>query len=203
MNARGRPRSFDRAVALERAMDVFWARGYAGTSISELTEAMGINSPSLYAAFGSKEELFREAVALYVATDDACTLQMLEGDLTTRDSIAAMLIASARSCARPDKPTGCFLMLGATNGGPDTDAAQQFLCDQRKDMAQRIRARLERGVADGELPPGLDLARVAAYFGTIIKGMSIEARDGADAETLLSVAHSAMRGWDALTSTQG
>src|SRR5690606_1629459 len=135
-----------------------------GTSISELTEAMGINSPSLYAAFGSKEELFREAVALYVATDDACTLQMLEGDLTTRDSIAAMLIASARSCARPDKPTGCFLMLGAPNGGPDTDGAQQFLCDQRKDMAARIRARLERGVADGELPPGLDLARIAAYF---------------------------------------
>lgn len=190
-------------MALERAMEVFWARGYAGTSISELTEAMGINSPSLYAAFGSKEELFREAVALYVATDDSCTLKMLEGDLTTRDSIAAMLIASARSCAQPDKPTGCFLMLGATNGGPDTDSAQQFLCDQRKDMAQRIRARLERGVADGELPPGLDLARIAAYFGTIIKGMSIEARDGADAETLLSVAHSAMRGWDALTSTQG
>ena len=84
-------------MALERAMEVFWARGYAGTSISELTEAMGINSPSLYAAFGSKEELFREAVALYVATDDSCTLKMLEGDLTTRDSIAAMLIAMPES----------------------------------------------------------------------------------------------------------
>ncbi|WP_018181905.1 TetR/AcrR family transcriptional regulator [Kaistia granuli] len=184
-------------------MDVFWARGYAGTSIAELTEAMGINSPSLYAAFGSKEALFREAVALYVATDDACTLQMLEGALTTRDSITAMLHASAKSCVRPDKPAGCFVMLGATNGGPETDAAQQFLCDQRKDMASRIRGRLERGVADGELPPGLQLDRIAAYFGTVIKGMSIEARDGATVETLLSVAQSAMLGWDALTSTQG
>jgi AcrR family transcriptional regulator len=203
MNARGRPRSFDRSVALERAMEVFWARGYAGTSIAELTEAMGINSPSLYAAFGSKEELFREAVALYVATDDACTLEMLEGDLTTRDSIAAMLFASAKSCARPDKPSGCFLMLGATNGGPETDSAQQYLCDQRKDMARRIRYRLERGVTDGELPAGLNLDRIAAYFGTVIKGMSIEARDGADVGTLISVAHSTMLGWDALTSTQG
>ena len=203
MNARGRPRSFDRSVALERAMDVFWARGYAGASIAELTEAMGINSPSLYAAFGSKEELFREAVALYVATDDACTLSMLEGELTTRESIAAMLFASARSCARPDKPAGCFVVLGATNGGPETDAAQQYLCDRRRDVARRIRDRLERGVAEGELPQGLELDRIAAYFGTVVKGMSIEARDGADGGTLLSVAKSAMLGWDALTSTQG
>ncbi|MCX5496473.1 TetR/AcrR family transcriptional regulator [Kaistia dalseonensis] len=203
MTARGRPRSFDRAVALEKAMEVFWARGYAGASIAELTEVMGINSPSLYAAFGSKEELFKEAVALYVATDDSCTLQMLEGDLTTRDSIAAMLAVNARSCLLPDRPSGCFLMIGATNGGPETDAAQQYLCDKRKDMAARIRARLERGVADGELPAGLNLDRIAAYFATVIKGMSIEARDGADAETLAAVARSAMFGWDAITSTQG
>ncbi len=134
MGARGRPRGFDRAAALEKAMEVFWARGYAGASMAELTEAMGINPPSLYAAFGSKEELFKEAVGLYAATDDGCTLTMLEGDLSTRDSIAAMLMASARSCMRPDKPSGCFLMLGATNGGPDTDAAQAYLCDRRRDM---------------------------------------------------------------------
>ncbi len=175
MGARGRPRGFDRAAALEKAMEVFWARGYAGASMAELTEAMGINPPSLYAAFGSKEELFKEAVGLYAATDDGCTLTMLEGNLSTRDSIAAMLMASARSCMRPDKPSGCFLMLGATNGGPETDAAQAYLCDRRRDMAARIRARLARGIADGELPPGLDLDRVTAYFATVIKGMSIEA----------------------------
>lgn len=203
MGARGRPRGFDRQAALEKAMDVFWARGYAGASIAELTEAMGINPPSLYAAFGSKEELFKEAVRLYVETDDSCTLAMLEGDLSTRESIAAMLVACARSCAVPGKPAGCFLMLGAANGGPETDAAQDYLCDRRRDMGERIRLRLARGVADGELPPGLDLARVTAYFATVIKGMSIEARDGADIHTLSGVARSAMLGWDAITSTQG
>lgn len=202
MGARGRPRGFDREAALEKAMDVFWARGYAGASIAELTEAMGINPPSLYAAFGSKEELFKQAVALYAETDDVCTMSMLEGDLSTRDSIAAMLMASARSCARPGKPTGCFLMLGAANGGPETDAAQDYLCDRRRDMGGRIHARLARGVTDGELPAALDLARVTAYFATVIKGMSIEARDGADIATLMAVAHSAMLGWDAITSTQ-
>ena len=202
MGARGRPRGFDRAAALEKAMEVFWARGYAGASMAELTEAMGINPPSLYAAFGSQEELFKEAVGLYAATDDGCTLTMLEGNLSTRDSIAAMLMASARSCMRPDKSSGCFLMLGATNGGPETDAAQAYLCDRRRDMGARIRARLARGIADGELPPGLDLDRVTAYFATVIKGMSIEARDGADMETLAGVARSAMLGWDAITSTQ-
>ena len=108
MAERGRPRCFDRAAALEKAMEVFWARGYAGASIAELTEAMGIASPSLYAAFGSKEALFREAVELYVRSDDACTLKMLEGNLTTRESIAAMLFSSARSCVLPAKPTGSF-----------------------------------------------------------------------------------------------
>lgn len=203
MGVRGRPRGFDRGAALEQAMDVFWARGYAGASIAELTEAMGINPPSLYAAFGSKEALFEEAVRLYAETDDSCTLRMLEGDLTTRESIAAMLMASARSCVMPDKPAGCFMMLGATNGGPETDAAQNYLCERRRDMGERIRARLARGVADGELPPSLNLARVTAYFATVIKGMSIEARDGADIDTLAAVAHSAMLGWDAITSTQG
>ncbi len=203
MGVRGRPRGFDRDAALEQAMDVFWARGYAGASIAELTEAMGINPPSLYAAFGSKEELFKEAVRLYAETDDACTLSMLEGDLTTRQSITAMLLASARSCVKPGKPSGCFMTLGAANGGPETDAAQHFLCDQRRDMAGRIRARLARGVTDGELPDGLDLDRITAFFATVIKGMSIEARDGADIATLTAVAHSAMLGWDAITSTQG
>lgn len=184
-------------------MEVFWARGYAGASMAELTAAMEINAPSLYAAFGSKEALFKEAVGLYAATDDSCTLEMLEGDLSTRESIAAMLKVSARSCVLPDKPVGCFLMLGATNGGPETEAASHYLCDRRLEMAERIRARLARGVADGELPPGLDLPRITAYFATVIKGMSIEARDGADAETLMAVARSAMLGWDAMTSTQG
>lgn len=183
-------------------MEVFWARGYAGASIAELTQAMGINPPSLYGAFGSKEDLFKEAVGLFLATDDACTPKLLSGDLTARESIRAMLMAAARSCVQANKPTGCLIVLGATNGGPDASAAQQHLKECREQMTERIRNRLERGVVEGELPASLDLGRVAAYFITVFNGLSISARDGASLDTLLAVVSSAMAGWDAITSTQ-
>ena len=202
MQERGRPRSFDRSAALEKAMEVFWARGYAGASISELTRAMGINPPSLYAAFGSKEALFEEAVGLFIATDDACTPQLLSGDLSARDSIRTMLMAAARSCVQPDKPTGCLLVLGAANGGPEVAEAQRLLKDCRAKMTERIRSRLERAVEDGELPSGLNLDRISAYYITVYNGLSISARDGAGLETLVAVVSSAMAGWDAITSTQ-
>ena len=161
---------------------------------------MGINSPSLYAAFGSKEASFREAVSLYLATATAGTLKALEGDLSTRDSVAAMLLAAAEGCATPGKPTGCLIVLGAANGGPDTQAMQQHLSDRKKETPRRIRHRLERGVKDGELPDGLDLDGIAAYFSTIINGFSIEARDGATIDALHHVVGHAMLGWDALTA---
>ncbi|MBR7517946.1 TetR/AcrR family transcriptional regulator, partial [Mycobacterium tuberculosis] len=96
MSERGRPRKFDRTEALEKAMEVFWARGYVGASLAELTAAMGINPPSLYAAFGSKDALFREAVELFLDREDTCTPAWVAGELTTRQSITAMLMAAAR-----------------------------------------------------------------------------------------------------------
>jgi AcrR family transcriptional regulator len=203
MVERGRPRNFERSDALEKAMDVFWARGYSGASIAELTATMGINSPSLYAAFGSKEALFREAVALYVGTKSACTLKALEGDLSTRDSIAAMLFAAAEGCVTPGKPKGCLIVLGATTGDPETEAMQRYLRDFRRETETRVRKRLERGVNDGELPDDLDLNGIAAYFSTIVNGFSIEARDGASVDTLRRTVDCAMRGWKALTATPG
>jgi AcrR family transcriptional regulator len=203
MSERGRPRKFDRHQALESAMELFWARGYVGTSLSDLTAAMGINPPSLYAAFGSKEALFREAVALFLDQEDTYTPALLAGDLTTRDSIAAMLHAAARSFVQPEKPTGCLLVVGAANGGPDTAGVQAHMTDCRRIMTERIRARLERGVADGDLPDGLDLERLAAFYIAVFHGLSISARDGTSEETLHAVVRNAMAGWDAMTSTQG
>lgn len=203
MSERGRPRKFDRHKALETAMELFWARGYVGTSLTDLTAAMGINPPSLYAAFGSKETLFREAVALFLDQEDTSTPALLAGDLTTRESISTMLHAAARSFVQPQKPTGCLLVLGATNGGPDIAGVQAHMTECRHRMADRIRARLERGVADGELPDGLDLERLAAFFIAVYNGLSVSARDGASEETLLAIVRNAMAGWDAMTSTQG
>src|SRR5258707_15468488 len=112
---RGRPRGFDRTEALVRAMKVFWARGYEGASISDLKAEMGIGSPSLYAAFGSKEELFREAVKLYSATEGSDTWRSLQTAPTAREGIEGVLMYTARAFTRPDKPPGCLVGLSALN----------------------------------------------------------------------------------------
>src|SRR5918996_4164529 len=118
MAERGRPRSFDRAAALRRAMEVFWAKGYDGASLSDLTAAMGINSPSLYAAFGSKEGLFREAVALYGATEGTEIWEALPQAPTAREAIERFLRASALSFTRPDRPAGCLVVPGGQRRSP-------------------------------------------------------------------------------------
>jgi AcrR family transcriptional regulator len=199
MNARGRPRGFERSGALEKAIEVFWARGYSGASISELTAAMEINSPSLYSAFGSKEALFREAVLVYAATATARTLAALDAP-SVREAIAAMLHAAAEGCAVPGKPSGCLIALGAVNGGPESDAMQQLLSERRRLTTARIRARLRRGIADGQLPDGVDVEGIAAYCSAIINGLSIEARDGATIGALRRIADNAMAGWDGLVA---
>src|SRR5271169_3600422 len=113
---RGRPRSFDRDLALGKALDLFWERGYEGTSLSDLTAAMGIASASLYAAFGSKEELFREALMLYGMTVGAPPGQALREHPDTRDAFEAMLRAAADAMTIPDAPRGCLLVLAAPTG---------------------------------------------------------------------------------------
>ena len=101
MAERGRPRRFDRQAALERAMEVFWERGYQAASMTDLTEAMGINSPSLYAAFGSKEELYREAIGHFAATESDAILAPLLEAATARAGLTA-----GRGCWRCGRSSG-------------------------------------------------------------------------------------------------
>jgi AcrR family transcriptional regulator len=200
MAERGRPRSFDRAAALRRAMEVFWAKGYDGASLSDLTAAMGINSPSLYAAFGSKEALFREAVAFYSATEGTEIWTALPDAPTAREAIERFLRATAEAFTRGGKPRGCLIVLGALHA---TDANANVCQELRRHRAENVAAlcdRLERAVRDGELPKGLDCQAVATFYATVQQGMSIQARDGAARETLLAVADCAMAAWDGLTS---
>lgn len=203
MASRGRPRSFDRAAALRRAMEVFWLHGYEGTSLSQLTEAMDINAPSLYAAFGSKEELFREAVELYAATEGALAQSMLTDARTARDAVAGMLRANVADYADPANPPGCMIVLAATTGTVGNAGVRDYLAGVRRDSEAAVRSRLERGVADGDLPAGIDVTALAAFVTTVQQGLSIQARDGATRATLDAVVDHALAGWDQLVGSAG
>jgi AcrR family transcriptional regulator len=199
MSERGRPRAFDRERALRRAMEIFWAKGYDGAALADLTAAMGINPPSLYAAFGSKEALFREAAALYQTTEGSEIWDRLSQGATARGAIESYLRASAQVFTRPDKPHGCLIVLGALHSSEDNAAVSQELQNRRSENIATIRRRLERAVKEGELRRGIDCQAIATFYVTVQQGMSIQARDGASCRTLLSVAASAMAAWDELT----
>lgn len=198
MSPRGRPRSFDRTTALCAAMEVFWEHGYEGASLAELTAAMGINAPSLYAAFGSKRELFEAAVAHYAETDGAATWNAFAAQPTARQAVAALLTSAAEAQTLPGKPSGCFIVLAATNCAPENEAVREGLCDRRRSLVETLRLRLDRGVAEGELPSGTDTRGLAAFYTTILNGMAVKARDGASRAELTSVADNAMKAWDRL-----
>ena len=198
MSGRGRPRSFDRAAALRCAMDVFWAKGFDGASISDLTTAMGINSPSLYAAFGSKEALFREAVDLYGATEGTENWRALPTAPTAREAIRRFLEATAVAYTTPGRPQGCLIVLGALHANDGSLNVCRDLKEHRLGNLEALRERLERGVAEGDLPEGTDCRAMATFYATLQHGMSIQAHDGATRDSLLSIARCAMTAWDSL-----
>lgn len=175
-------------------------KGYEGASISDLTEAMGIGSPSLYAAFGSKERLFSEAVELYGRTEGPTIWDPVEQAPTAREAFAGYLSATARSFTRPGKPAGCLVVLSAINGAAASPSVCEALRDSRAGSQLGLQARLDRAIADGELPAGLDTASIAAFYITVQQGMSIQARDGASYEVLKKVADNAMAAWGPLTA---
>jgi AcrR family transcriptional regulator len=200
MPSRGRPRAFDRDAALAAAMRVFWRRGYDGASMAELTAEMGINAPSLYAAFGSKEELFQEALRLYLETEDCEGRNKLFGAATAREGFQAMLRHSAHAVTRPNLPHGCLLLLGDANSSAQNVGVHASLCNWRRDIQAVFEQRLRQGIAAGDVPAHADVAAVAAFYLTVLQGLSLQARDGATRGTLTQIADSAVAGWDALVA---
>lgn len=200
MSTRGRPRSFDRDVALNEALKLFWERGYEGTSVSDLTAAMGIAGASLYACYGSKEELFREALALYGRTVGEPPSRALRDHPDARGAFEAMLRATADAVTLPDSPQGCMLVLAAPTGAIENSRVRSLLADLRRRIFDEIHDRLTRGVADGDLaPPAAGVGGIARYYTTVVEGMSVQARDGATRADLEEVVTCAMAAWDALT----
>jgi AcrR family transcriptional regulator len=190
---RGRPRSFDREEALERAMQVFWKQGYEATSIHDLTRAMGINPPSLYAAFGDKERLFMEAVERYQRECGPAVACILDEAQTARGAIERLLMESAGQMAHSGDPRGCMLITSATNCS--APSVQSALAGRREEQKAALKGRIDRGVREGELPRGTDTAALADFYTTVLQGMAIRARDGATRKSLLAAAEAAMRAW--------
>jgi AcrR family transcriptional regulator len=198
MAPRGRPRTFDRAQALRSALEVFFARGYDGATLDELQAAMGgIAPPSFYSAFGSKDRLFREAVDLYYATMG----QVMRGALdapTAREGVAALLREAANRFCSGDGPRGCLVIMGALNCTRGNKEAHDYLHALRQEAPDILRARLARGVSEGDVPAGAPIADMAAFYTTVVHGLALRARDGASRQTLIAVGHAAMEAWDPL-----
>ena len=187
-------------------MKLFWIKGYEATSIADLTEALGIGVKSLYAAFGSKDELYAEALRRYSATYEHLVFGKFREAPTARDAALAYLLDSAAAMTGSDSglPHGCMATLGTV--GSDGHAELKTLMKTTRGGAfDVLAARLERAVVEGELPKTLDVAKLARFLQTVQSGMAIRARDGADRAELLAVAKLAMAGWEnmvALASNQ-
>jgi AcrR family transcriptional regulator len=192
---RGRPRSFDRDTALEKALRAFWEHGYETTSIADLTRAMGIAAPSLYSAFGDKRTLFEEVVETYVRRYGGFIGRALAEEPTARGAIERVLREAAAEYTAPGRPSGCLVINAAVNAAPASAEVAEALRVMREENARAFASRIRVGVAAGELPADTDASALARFVASVLQGMSQQSRDGAGREELEAVAATAMRAW--------
>lgn len=190
----GRPLSFDRGTALERAMLTFWRHGYETTSITDLTHAMGITAPSLYTAFGDKKRLFLEAVRLY-AGDSEETRRAIESAATAYEAARGLLVGATIAYTGETTPQGCLLASATASGSATSADVQAAVTAIRRGVIEHLRVRIVRDVADGVLPEGTDAATLASLVMTILQGLSVMARDGVARDALLAVVDTGLRVW--------
>jgi len=182
-------------------MLLFWRHGYEGVSIAQLTSAMGVKPPSLYAAFGSKEQLYREALQQYLGGLGRIGVASLEAAPTGRDGVAGVLREAAHAFTRPGYPPGCMVGIGALRCGVENQVAAQETAALRKVSQAAIVRRLDRAKAEGELALDTDSDSLAAYFVTVVEGLSVQAQDGADRDRLLRIGDLAMSAWPTASTT--
>lgn len=191
--AGGRPRSFDSDAALQAAMGVFWAKGYEGASLQDLMQAMGIrNTPSLYAAFGDKEALFRRAVDLYVATTGAAPLIALSEANGARDGIRAMLTTAADLFSRPSGPGGCLVVTSAITCTPENRHVAADLKDLHRSVVTEALEQKLRTASDTSSLSETEIRSLSQYALTVMLGLAMRGHDGASRDDLVAIADRAM-----------
>lgn len=190
----GRPRSFDTDKALDAALRVFWESGYEGASLSDLTAAMGINKPSLYAAYGDKAALFGKVVDRYVQTQSVLWEEAL-GDPSARSGLERILNAAADSLTCAQNPHGCLLVQSALACDEKAEYIKKELAVRRADSDTLLRIRFERAQAEGELGPDADAGALSRFYSTVLRGMSVEASGGATRQELQKVIDLALKAW--------
>ena len=192
--AQGRPREFDMNQALDRALDVFWRQGYEGSSLTDLTKAMGVNRPSMYAAFGSKESLFRKALDRYEEGPASFVGKALRQP-TAGAAIRMIFQQSIELLTNHNHPKGCLWVHGALACSRDSEGIRQELIARRFAGLDAIKNRFRRAKKEGEFPAYVDADALAEFYVTILNGMSVQASSGASKRTLARVAEAAMRVW--------
>lgn len=191
--AAGRPRAFCTEEALDKALAVFWEKGYEGTSLQDLTDAMGINRPSLYAAYGNKESLFLKAMERY-AERNACLTELMN-EPTALKVVEKLLYGTADMLTEPDTPHSCLTVSAALACSEETAPIKNALAAKRKQMQLLLQQRLERAQHEGDLPKDADPSALSLYISTVIYGMSIQASSGASRAQLQKIAALTLASW--------
>src|SRR5271155_3495319 len=199
MRPLGRPRAFDCGEALDAAMEVFWRKGYEGASLSDLTEAMGINRPSLYAAFGGKEALFRKVLDRYEEGPAGYVRRALNQQ-TARSAVEGLMLGAAKMATGPSNPPGCLFVQGALACGEEAEGVRDDLILRRHAGEKLVRQRLQRARAEGDLPADANPADLARYVVTMLQGMAVQAASGTSRKDLRRVIRTALRAWPECSS---
>lgn len=192
--SRGRPRVFDMDEALEKALKVFWERGYEGASLAELSETLGINKPSLYAAFGNKEELFYKALLKY-ATGPVAFVKDAMNQPTARKVAETFLVKAAEFLTDPQHPKGCMIVQGALSSGESAELVRNVLIKHRASYENLLAERFAKAKVDGDLSSDANPKDLAKYLATLHQGMSVQATSGATKDELLEIANLALKVW--------
>jgi len=191
---KGRPREFCLDAALAAALRVFWTKGYEGTSLTDLTDAMGVTRPSLYAAFGNKEALFRKALDLYEQEKLAYTRAAL--DAPTARAVAERFLRGGlanQTCA--DEPKGCLGVISAVVCGAEAESIRSEVIARRKSSHQALVDRFDRAKAEGDLPGHVDAGGLTSYLIAIMQGMAVQASSGASCEELSRLVDTSLDMW--------